>query len=82
MSVPLLVDKWKVDPATSKSIKAILPLIKMYLEYPSPNVQGAALVAASSAFDDKSFDKLKSKFSSSTDPVLSARWKQAQARRK
>ncbi len=82
MSVPLLVDKWKADPASAKSVKAILPLIKMYLEYPSPNVQGAALVAASSAFDDKTFDKLKAKYSSASDPVLSARWKQAQARRK
>ncbi|NUO18811.1 HEAT repeat domain-containing protein [bacterium] len=82
MSVPILVDKWKADPANEKSIKSVLPVIKMYLEFPSPNVQGAALVAASSAFDDKSFEKLKGRFASSSDPILAARWKQAQARRK
>ncbi len=82
LSLPMLADKWKADPATAKSVKSIVPMVKMYLEFPSPSVQGAALVAASAAFDDKSFDKLSKKYGSSEDPILAARWKQAEARRK
>jgi len=81
LSLPLLVDKWKSDAATSGQVKNALPLIKKYIEFPDTRVQGAALVAAAAAFDDKSFNKLESRFASSNDPVLSARWKQAEARR-
>ncbi len=81
LSVPLLVDKWKSDAATAVQVKSALPLIKKYLEFPDARVQGAALIAAASAYDDKNFNKLHARFAAATDPILSARWKQAQSRR-
>ncbi|MCB1059067.1 MAG: HEAT repeat domain-containing protein [Calditrichaeota bacterium] len=82
LTLPMLADKWKSDPATESSVKSIAPITKMYLEFPDPRVQGAALLAAAAAFDDKSFDKLRKRFGESDNPILLARWKQAEARRK
>ncbi len=82
LAAPMLATKWSSDTSLKTGAKPLLPFIKMYLEHPAPNVQGAALVAASAAFDDKSFDKLSKKYESTTDPILAARWKQAKARRK
>ncbi|MBK6766001.1 MAG: HEAT repeat domain-containing protein [bacterium] len=81
LSAPLLAAKWKNDAAMKNGVKALTGMIKMYLEHPAPNVQGAALIAAAEAFDDKTFEKLSKKYESATDPILAARWKQAKARR-
>jgi hypothetical protein len=82
LTLPKLADKWKSDPANAPSLKAIGPMTKMYLEFPDPRVQGAALLAAAATYDDKSFDKLVKRFAGSDNQILSARLKQAEARRK
>ncbi|MCC6477000.1 HEAT repeat domain-containing protein [bacterium] len=74
---PLLGAKLKSKPEEKNSVKALAAFLKMYLEHPAPNVQGAALLGAAATMDDKSFDKLKSKYESTKDPILSARWRQA-----
>ncbi|MCB9366797.1 MAG: HEAT repeat domain-containing protein [Calditrichaeota bacterium] len=81
LAVPLLAEKWKSDDTNKKSVAALTPFVRMHLEHPAPNVQGAALLAASAVLDDKSFDKLGKKYDSTTDPILAARWKQALSRR-
>ncbi len=82
LAVPMLAARWNGDEALKKSVKNLVPFVRMHLEHPASNVQGAALVAAAAVMDAKTFDKFEKKYETTKDPILAARWKQAKARRK
>jgi len=77
LAVGMLAHRWSADEGLQKSVRKLMPIVRRYLEHPSPRVLGAAIVAASEVMNEKSFRKVQKRFSKSDEPVVRARLSQA-----
>ncbi|RPH92750.1 HEAT repeat domain-containing protein [candidate division KSB1 bacterium] len=73
-----LAANWKADSARMKDVSKLSGIVKRYLEYPEPRIQGTALSAASEIFSPADLQKQKNRLATSSDPVLRARLRQVE----
>jgi BioD-like phosphotransacetylase family protein len=77
LATALLAERWQSDEKLKSKVRSLSSLVQMYVEHPTPRVQGAAILACGKILEDRAFAKLKKRFEKSTDPVILARLRQA-----
>ncbi len=77
LAVQATAQRWQTVDSLKSHVKDLGSIARKYMEHPDERVQGAALLAASAAMDKVAYEKASAKFAKSANPLLRARWREA-----
>jgi HEAT repeat protein len=77
-----LGQRWQSDAVLKKSTGRLAAVVRRYVDYPDPRVQGAAFVAVAELLPARDVEKLRTKLADVNDPVLQARLRQVEKKTK